>query len=264
MTNVQQQIDKLITTFTKLDNESKSQPNFNQIQQMKHIFGQIILIEHVYSEQVEKKYFPNMSDSKASTALIKLADIRLFSRKIEDAINKYESNMKPAIKSVLIDTNLSTTSERPKSLKQKSLRQKLKAFINDDGDISVGGLSTEYNMTGGEDDTKSINQAKAVLVLYSSKNCPACRSFFSAWDELERKLHDNKDIYAVKVDAVDYKIGTDDDTSKKIDEAIAQLHKTNKILTIPTIILYTNNKAYTYDGNRQPDDIIKFVKSHTK
>lgn len=125
------------------------------------------------------------------------------------------------------------------------------------------------------------------LVLYSSENCPACQRFFPQWNEFIKKaLQDDvlKNIIIIKIDAVGYKkynineidpnihkkleqaISKSSDNknmpnNKSIEQAITDLHNSNNIRTIPTIILYANGKSHKYEGDRTIQSIMNFVKS---
>lgn len=77
--------------------------------------------------------------------------------------------------------------------------------------------------------------------------CGHCDKFNSTWDELVSFYKDNNKVKLFKYD---------------INEGKGkELATTYKINSAPTIKIINNDTSYEYNGNRQADDIKKFVES---
>ena len=76
------------------------------------------------------------------------------------------------------------------------------------------------------------------LLYYYSPNCPHCVKFMPEWETINLPI-----------------------TKKKIN---CMVEKCPNIEYLPTLILKTNNKNISYDGERKKDDIENFVFQNIK
>ena len=84
----------------------------------------------------------------------------------------------------------------------------------------------------------------AKFIFWKMDSCPYCQRFQPAFDALKASARDE----GMKV-----KFVVENDTSKAAKQ---------KITAFPTLQLVTATKVYTYDGDRSPESIMKWMKKH--
>ncbi len=112
----------------------------------------------------------------------------------------------------------------------------------------------KFNENGNYDDTNNYNNEK-YLILYYADWCGYCNKFLPMWKELKNNTN-LKNIKYIEVNMSD---------SNKIlisgseNNTIVDKVKNAKILGFPTIKLLHNSDLIDYNGNREKEDLIKFI-----
>ena len=89
-----------------------------------------------------------------------------------------------------------------------------------------------------------------ILYYFYNPNCPHCKRFTPAWNELSDGLQGNDKVAPRAVDS----------TNPENENLVFYYN----ITRFPTIILITPNKNIEYVGNRSVDDLQKFLSENTQ
>lgn len=85
------------------------------------------------------------------------------------------------------------------------------------------------------------------IVLYYANWCGYSRTFLPEWEKFESFAREQLSEVAVE----------------KILCEGSDAEKCSHLKGFPTVILYKNNDAITFSGNRTTSDLVQFVRSHT-
>ena len=111
--------------------------------------------------------------------------------------------------------------------------------------VIIVGLLVTYYMRGESQTNESFQSDKIRLVLYHAPWCPHCVKFMPAWNA----LGDNKKINGknVELEAIDC-------------EATPEEAERANVSGFPTIKLYNGDESHEYDGERDGETLILWVK----
>ena len=93
--------------------------------------------------------------------------------------------------------------------------------------------------------TEGFSDDGSKLVLYYAPWCPHCKSLMPTWDQLKSESSGSN----VSVEKVDC-------------EANPEAAEEQGVNGFPTIVLFKNGEATTYEGDRSLDDLKKFISSN--
>lgn len=120
----------------------------------------------------------------------------------------------------------------------------------------VGGKDTKTTDTSKTTDTTKTNEP-IELYLFKAEWCGHCVAFKSGWAELKNKyVHSNANInskYNVNANVKFIEYDADNNKDKMKEWGIQGF---------PTIFLKKGDKAYEYNGPREVESIMKFIKEH--
>lgn len=95
---------------------------------------------------------------------------------------------------------------------------------------------------------ESFTNSGATLEYYYMQSCPHCTNFTPVWEELGRRVKNEK----VKISLKKYDLQAPENKDR-VDK--------NNVTGAPTIILQKDGKSSEYNGGRNVDAILKFIKA---
>lgn len=105
-----------------------------------------------------------------------------------------------------------------------------------------------------EDELKSLEAERDLVVFFNMKGCPHCEKFKPEWDKLSEKINNNADLAHFKLIMV----------SSEVASNSAHIKDSNNYPTIkgyPTIMIKKRGKkAVEYTGDREAGALETFIK----
>lgn len=95
---------------------------------------------------------------------------------------------------------------------------------------------------------ESFTNSGATLEYYYMQSCPHCTNFTPVWEELGQRVKNEK----VKISLKKYDLQAPENKDR-VDK--------NNVTGAPTIILQKDGKSSEYNGGRNVDAILKFIKA---